>query len=167
MCKIYRGPLFVAPCVWQCVCVWQCGIAFGAMSLFGKVEISLPRRLFQLLGVTNWESAQFVNLVIFNLHHYRQQQHDHEAFRSMHDLARLGIFFYFQCNKWECVPTITKPGQRTMKSKNPRYNSVRIVRRDYCFSWSCLGSVEHWKTFRISGSNLTDQIHQARLRLLF
>ena len=37
-----------------------------------------------------------------------------------------------------------------MKSKNPRYNSVRIVRRDYCFSGTCLENVVHWKTLLLS-----------------
>ena len=37
-----------------------------------------------------------------------------------------------------------------MKSKNPRHNSVRIVRRDYRFSGTCLENVVHWKTLLLS-----------------
>ena len=37
-----------------------------------------------------------------------------------------------------------------MKSKNPRHKSVRIVRRDYRFSGTCLENVVHWKTLLLS-----------------
>ena len=42
-----------------------------------------------------------------------------------------------------------------MKSKNPRHNSVRIVRRDYCFSGTCLENVVHWKTLLSSNAKTT------------
>ena len=42
-----------------------------------------------------------------------------------------------------------------MKSKNLRYNPVRIVRKDYCCSWSWPGSAEHWKTLRLSNNAKT------------
>ena len=63
-------------------------------------------------------------------------------------------------------PDITKPGQRTMKSKNLRYNPVRIVRKDYCFSWSWPGSVEHFMTVRLSNNAKTTRSAKTT-RLIF
>ena len=48
-----------------------------------------------------------------------------------------------------------------MKSKNPRHNSVRIVRRDYCFSGTCLENVAHWKTLLLS-SNAKTTYHSSK-----
>ena len=61
------------------------------------------------------------------------------------------------------VPDITKPGKRTNLTKIfdttlvriDRYNLVRIVRKDYCCSWSWPGSAEHWKTLRLSNNAKT------------
>ena len=63
-------------------------------------------------------------------------------------------------------PILQQPGQRTMKSKNLRYNPVRIVRKDYCCSWSWPGSAEHWKTLRLSNNAKTTRSAKTT-RLIF
>ena len=110
-------------CLWHLVCDSPC--ACGSVVLLLAQCPSLarwrfhPRRLFQLLGVTNWESAQFVKLVIFNLHHYPQQQHDHEAFRSMHDLAHCDD----DCSKddWQSSSLFTKNKEYKMEVEYTSY----------------------------------------------
>ena len=68
----------------------------------------------------------------------------------------IGIGIFISNAKYESVSSILQqPGQRTMKSKNLRYNPVRIVRKDYCCSWSWPGSAEHWKTLRLSNNAKT------------
>ena len=56
------------------------------------------------------------------------------------------------------TPILQQPGQRTIKSKNLGYNPVRIVRKDYCCSWSWPGSAEHWKTLRLSNNAKTTRL---------
>ena len=73
------------------------------------------------------------------------------------------------------VPDITKPGQRTNLTKIfdtilvkiDRYNLLRIVRKDYCCSWSWPGSAEHWKTLRLSNNAKTTRLISKTLPKMF